>query len=218
MQTLTETIKDAGLSGRVLHESYFQSSITGSAQRRYNLVNRAMAAGELVRLMRGLYVLPPDIAGEIPHAFVVAQHVRPGSFVSFETALAWHSCIPESVRLTASVVPGRRKMDCHVPIYGDFRFVPLALELGFALLGVRRAELSGGVGLIADPLRALLDLICLRKISAQSLESFLAGLRLESERFADLNISDLESYRHVYQHQRMGEVIDQLGRLWVLDD
>lgn len=218
MQTLTETIKAAGLTGRVLHESYFQSLITGSAQRRYNLVNRAMAAGELVRLMRGLYILRPDIAGEIPHAFVVAQHVRPGSFVSFETALAWHGCIPEAVRVTASVVPGRRKMEGHVPIYGDFRFVPLALELGFALAGVRRAELSGGVGLVADPLRALLDLICLRKISAQSLQSFLAGLRLESGRFVDLNISDLESYRQVYQHQRMGEVIDQLGRLWAFND
>lgn len=89
MQTLTQVLTEAGLSGKVLHDSQLAVLLEGSAQRRYNLVNRALAAGELVRLKRGCYVLHPSIAGSKVHGFVVAQHLHPGSFVTFETAPAW---------------------------------------------------------------------------------------------------------------------------------
>ena len=218
MQTLTQVLVAAGMAGRVLRDRQLDGWLEGSAQRRYNLVNRAMAAGELLRLARGLYLLHPRIAGSVPHAFVVAQHLRPGSFVSFETALAWHGCIPEAVRLTTSVVPGRRKVEFSVPLYGDMRFVPLALRTGCGLVGVRRMELTGGIGLVAEPLRALLDLLCWRKIPPDSLASVLEGLRLEPECIASIKAADLARLRCVYQHRRMTQVIDQLDSLWFAND
>lgn len=218
MQTLTQAAVDAGMAGRVLRDRQLADWFQGSPQRRYNLVNRALAAGELVRLARGIYVLPPRIAGSMPHAFVVAQHLRPGSCVSFEAALAWHGCIPEAVHLITSYVPGRRTAQFSVPLYGDLRFVPLAIHPGGGLVGVRRVELSGGVGLVADPLRALLDLICWRKIPENALPAFLEGLRLEPEAFANRQPADLERLRRIYRHRRMSHAVDQLLSAWFRHD
>ena len=192
----------------MLHDSQLAFGLDGSAQRRYHLVNRALAAGEVVRLKRGCYVLHPSLSGIRVHGFVVAQHLQPGSFVSFETALAWHGWIPEAVYLVASVVPGRRKSAYSVPLWGEFHFVPLAQRLGYGLEGVHRHELSGGIGLVASPMRALLDLICWRKIQPRVVLNFLEGLRLEPEWSLALQGHDLVRLRQVYQHRRMGEVID----------
>jgi hypothetical protein len=211
MQTLTRAVIEAGLSAKVLHDAQLAVLLKGSAQRRYNLVNRALAADELVRLKRGCYVIHPAITGAKPHGFVVAQHLQPGSFVSFETALAWHGWIPEAVRLVTSVVPGRRKADYSVPLWGDFRFVPLAQRLGYGLVGVRRVELTGGIAWVAEPLRALMDLICWRKILPESVPDFLYGLRLEPEWRTAVQDDALMRLRQVYQHRRMGEVIDLLA-------
>jgi len=210
MQTLTEAVLKAGLGGRVLRDRQFGDWFDGSAQRRYNLVNRALRADELVRLARGVYMLHPEVAGSRPHPFVVAQVLRPGSFLSFESALAWHDCIPEAVPLHVSVVPGRRKAAFSVPFYGDFQFVPLAVRRGYGLVGVQRVELTGGIGLVADPLRAVLDLACQRKIEPVELGQFLAGLRLDSAFLDDLSGDQLARFREVYQHRRMMLVIDEL--------
>lgn len=217
MQTLSQVVIDAGFGTKVLHDAQLTVLLEGSAQRRYNLVNRALKAGELVRLKRGCYLLHPTITGSKVHGFVVAQHLQPGSFVSFETALAWHGWIPEAVRLIASVVPGRRKTDYSVPLWGDFRFVPLAQHVGYGLVGVRRVELTGGIGLVADPLRALLDLICWRKIAPESVPSFLQGLRLESEWRAAVQADALMRLRQVYRHRRMTEVMDCIASEYAHD-
>lgn len=147
LQALTQTVIDAGFDAKVLHDAPLAVLLEGSAQRRYNLVNRALKSGEWVRLKRGCYVLHPTVTGTKVHGFVVAQHLQPSSFISFETALAWHGWIPEAVRLMDSVVPGRRKAEYSVPLWGDFRFVPLAQ----------------------------LDLICWRKIASEWVPSFFAG-------------------------------------------
>ena len=217
MQTLTHVLTEAGLSGKVLHDSQLAVLLEGSAQRRYSLVNRALAAGELVLLKRGCYVLHPSIAGSKVHGFVVAQHLHPGSFVSFETALAWHGWIPEAVRLVASVVQGRRKATYSVPLYGEFSFVPLAQRLGYGLDSVRRVELTGGVALVADPLRALLDLVCRRKIPPATLQDFLHGMRLEPEWRSAVRSETLTRLRQVYRHRRMHEAIDIIQRAYAHD-
>lgn len=210
MKTLTQFLMDSNLSGRVLHDSQLSVFLEGTSQRRHNLVNRATVAGELVRLKRGCYVIHPAVTGTKVHGFVIAQHLKPGSFVSFETALAWHGLIPEAVQLIASVVPGRRKANYSIPMWGDFHFMPLAQHLGYGLVGVRRVELTGGIGLVADPLRALLDLICWRKISPTAMHDFLNGLRLEPEWSAAVRPDVWMQFRKVYKHQRMHEVIHLL--------
>ena len=213
MQTLTETLINGGLGGRVFGDRQVARLLSGTAQRRYNLVNRAIHAGELVRLVRGRYILRPDVSGARPHAFVVAQAIRPGSFVSFQSALAWRDCIPESVRVHDSVVPGGRKAEFSVPLYGDFRFIPVSVRPGQGLAGVTRHTLAGGIAFIAAPVRALLDLLCLRRLPADDIEKFLCGLRLSNECLGQINPEEVSRFRDVYRYRRMQKLIDGLTRL-----
>jgi predicted transcriptional regulator of viral defense system len=211
MQTLTELVWNSELRTRVFSQSQIDMLIDGSAQRRYNLVNRALNAGEVVRLARGVYMLNPDLSSVRPHSFVVAQALRPGSFVSFESALEWHGCIPEAVRQVRCVTPGRRQGSFDVPIYGEFRFIPLPVLPGRLLAGVSREKLTAGTALMAGPVRALLDLACLRKINCESLVSFLRGLRLEDEWLSDVSSEDVQRFREVYRFKRMNDLIEHLA-------
>lgn len=211
MQMLTERLLSSALRERVFTDRQLAALLAGSAQRRYNLVNRALKAREMVRLSRGLYILDPEMSGIRPHSFVVAQALRPGSFVSFESALAWHGCIPEAVRQVRCVLAGRRKVRFSVPGYGEFRFMPLPVYPGRLLAGVGRETLEAGVGLVATPLRAILDSACLRKVDADDLDQFLGGLRLDPEWLAGLTPDSVSRFRSVYRFRRMHRLIEKFA-------
>lgn len=126
MQTLTEELVRHGLANRLLTDSELRWLLEGSDQRRRHLVNRAVKAGELLRLRRGHYVLSNPHRDYPPHPFALAQAFVPGSYISFETALAHHEWIPEAVRIVASITPGRKTLQTTHLLFGDF-----SLERGF---------------------------------------------------------------------------------------
>lgn len=210
MQRLTEELIRAGWAGRVLSQTQLARLLDGTPQRRYNLVNRALRHGELLRLRRGLYLLAPGREGRTPHPFVLAQALQPGSYVSFETALSFHGWIPESTPVTLSVVPGRRRLDLEPANLGLFRFVPLALRRGYFFEGVDRVSLAGQVALVAQPLRALADLMCLRKLEGGSVAPFIRSMRIEAERLARIRPAAWRALEGVYAHKRMAVAIREL--------
>jgi hypothetical protein len=210
MQTLTETIIAAGRRERLLNESQLARLLGGSAQRRYNLVNRALHHGELIRLRRGCYRLATAITGAAPHPFVVAQALRPGSYVSLESALSFHGLIPEAVPTTLSIVPGRRRDDLMVPELGNFLFRPLALNPGYFLEGVERVVLAGQTALVARPWRALLDRCALFKADRPGLADLLNSLRIDPDDLAALRADELDALKPVYRHRRLRTLIDSL--------
>ena len=53
MQTLTELLIDTGFKNRLIVDTQLARLISGTPQRRHSLVNRALKAGELLRLRRG---------------------------------------------------------------------------------------------------------------------------------------------------------------------
>ena len=210
METLTKAIVQAGWSNRILTEAQLARLLSGTPQRRYNLVNRAMHRGELVRLKRARYLLAPELAGQLPHPFVVAQVLRPGSYVSLESALSYHGWIPEAVPLTLSVTHGRRRDEIATQELGTFRYYPLALNRGYFLESVDRMVLAGQAALLAQPLRALLDRFCLHKQEWPGLQALRLGLRIEDEALATIRAESLEPLRQIYKHQRMHRLIDQM--------
>ena len=125
-QTLTETLVNKGQTRPLLTDVELTRLIEGSPQRRYNLVNRALKAGELHRIRRGLYLLAKPHRAYECHPFAVAQSVVPGSYISLETALSYHGWIPEAVQVTASIVPGTKSSDFEDSLFGRFSCHPLA--------------------------------------------------------------------------------------------
>jgi hypothetical protein len=210
MQTLTEQLIAEGLSDQVLSDVQLSRLISGSNQRRYNLVNRAMKAGELIRLRRGLYLLPDKYRSQPCHPYALAQRLVPGSYVSLETALAYHGWIPEAVYTTASVVPTRKAKDFNYEPLGRFTFHPLKIQAGNFLELVERVELGKQIALIASPGRALLDLVCLNKMEWQGLDWLVEGMRVDEDLLGRVTGVELRTLKHVYKHKWVNDFISEL--------
>lgn len=216
MQTLTRQLVRHGLANRLLTGAELRWLLEGSDQRRHHLVNRAMKAGELVRLRRGHYLLSNQYRDYPPHPFALAQGFVPGSYVSFETALAHHGWIPEAVRLIASVTPGRKTLQTTHPVFGGFSFHPLAIRKAAFLEQVERLQIDEQAMLVARPLRALMDLVCLRKQEWQGIEWLTNSLRIDYETLKGIAPHDLDVLHRVYKQKRvrlfLASLADELYR------
>ena len=113
-------------------------------------------SGEVVRVKKGLY-LPGWRQGEemAVDPLVLAGLIYGPSYVSLETALSWHSLIPERTEEITSITMKRAK--CFDTAVGRFRYVPVN-ERAYAC-GVRLETARGGGYFLAEPEKALCDRI-----------------------------------------------------------
>ncbi len=212
MQTLTEQLIDARLANRVITDAQLTRLLSGSMQRRHNLVNRAIKAGELCRLRRGSYLLAERFRDYPGHPFALAQSFVPGSYVSFETALSHHGWIPEAVYSTASVVSGRKSLKYIHKVFGLFEFCPLAINQGHFLELVERKQITEQTMLIAEPFRALMDLVCLRKTEWQGISWLTDGLRIDIEQLRSITGADIRTLLETYKQKRVKKFLKSLSR------
>jgi hypothetical protein len=67
------------------------------------VLKRALAAGEVLRVARGLYCLRSDLLAFKLDPHVFAPLICEPSYLSFESALAYRGCIPEGEELLSSI-------------------------------------------------------------------------------------------------------------------
>lgn len=211
MQTLTKNLIAAGVSEKVLNESILTRLLPGSPQRRYNLVNRAIGKGELVRLKRGLYVLDSKYRDSPVHPFSIAQAIEPGSYISTESALSFHQWIPEGVRMTTSISAGKKLVEINHQDYGTFSFRPIATNRGYFLELVNRLELDRQVAWVARPSRALMDMVYLRKLEWQGLEWLQSSYRIEWEQLRSITGAEIRTLRLIYKNKRVITFLNKLS-------
>ena len=211
MQTLAQKLIDQGLANQVLTEKQLARVLNGSQQRRYGLVNRALKAGELHRLSRGRYLLADRFRDYPGHPFALAQAFAPGSYVSFETALAHHGWIPEAVYTVSSVTPGRKTLVFNSGKFGQFTFHPMAVYTDRLLELVQRIQITQQTMLVADPLRALMDLVCLRKTQWQGLGLLIEGMRIDEEHLRSIRPTDMTKLMLVYKQKRVNSFLNSLA-------
>ncbi len=159
-------------------------------------LSRWTAAGKVYQLRRGLYSLAPPYRKGIPHPFLIANRLQPGSYVSLQSALAHYGMIPEYVPGTTSVSSGRPEI-FHTPL-GEFVF--RHVSLGW-LRGYRQVALANGrEALLATPEKALLDLVYLQP--GGDSDAYLRELRLQS-----LDRLDLDQLRLLAQEAQKPKLI-----------
>ncbi len=212
MQSLTEKIIDSTQANRVLNDVQLRRMLGLSDASRYGLVNRALKAGELHRLKRGLYVLDSKYRNYPLHPFTLAQSLIPGSYVSLETALAHHGWIPEAVYTTASILAGTKSKQYEHEDFGSFTFNPLAIETGYFLELVLRKQVDVQTMLIAKPFRALMDLVCLRKKEWQGIDWLVEGMRIDMEYLRTINSAEIRTLKLVYKQKRVKKFLEELSR------
>jgi hypothetical protein len=144
------------------------------------------------------------------HPFAIAQALKHGSYISFETALSYHGWIPEAVYLTASVTPDSKTLRYVTNSWGNFEFSPLATNDYQFLVGVSRLKVRQSTALVARPLRALMDLVASRKIAWQGLDWITHGLRVDTQHLQSLSAADFDDLEPVYKHKSARDFLANL--------
>ena len=217
MTPLAKQIIDSGKGNRILTDRQIARLIGGSAESRYGLVNRAIKAGDLLRVRRGLYVLSNGLRDAPVHPFALAQQIVPGSYVTGESALSYHGWIPEAVRSVLSATTAKSATYEH-EILGNYEFRRLTVRPGYFLEAVSREVFQGQVALVAEPMRALMDLVYLRKVPWQGLNFLQEGLRIDRESLTKTPSTDITPMLAIYKGKRERAFIEELLRELGLDD
>ena len=141
-------------------------------------LSRWCAGGRLLRLRRGLFALAPPYRKVMPHPFLVANRLVPGSYVSGLSALAFAGAIPEYVPEVTSCGPGRPHLR-ETPLGRfSFRHVKLAFRTGYRLESLT----DGQSAFVARPEKAFLDLAHLQ--AGGDAPAWIDGLRLNLDAFS----------------------------------
>jgi hypothetical protein len=141
----------------------------------HNGISRGLHSGRLYKLRRGLYVL--SNASASLSRMTIANQLYSPSYISFESALSYHGLIPEAVyTVTSACLLNKKKI--YQTSLGVYSFEYSPCKPFFS--GVDKNDQGC---LIANPLRALFDLISLRKKKYSSLIDLESDLRIDLDGF-----------------------------------
>jgi len=182
----------------VFTAGFLASGTTRLANVRLQL-SRWTRAGKLIQLRRGVYSLADPYRKVQPEPFLLANALKPASYVSLQSALAYYGMIPEYVPVVTSVTTGRPE-EVDTPL-GRFLYRHVKTSWFF---GYRQVELtSGQVAFIAQPEKALLDLAYLTAGTAS--EDYWQQLRLQN--LQNLNIGQVADWVRQEGGRKLKQVI-----------
>ncbi len=138
-------------------------------------LSRWVKAGKLHQVRRGLYTVAPPYAKIRPQPFAVAGRLTWPSYVSLQSALAYHGLIPEAVPVVTSVTTGRPGY--HDTQAGRYKFHHVKRDFFWGYHEVKFG--NGQFAYIAAPEKALLDQ-CYLTPGADS-PDYIRELRLDPE-------------------------------------
>ncbi len=138
-------------------------------------LSRWTALGRLMQLRRGMYALAPPHTKTAPHPLFIASRLHRPSYVSLQSALAYHGVIPEAVPTVTSVTTARPcKISTPLGVF-VYRHVQVPFFHGYAQV----EAVPGQRCFMADAEKALLDLVYLTpgRVTPEQVDE----LRLDAE-------------------------------------
>ena len=212
MQTLTEIALEKAAGG-VFTQPEVACWISGSPDRRFSLLKRAMAAGEVVRIHRGLYCLASKYLRQKIDPLVLAQRIYGPSYISLETALSYHGWIPEAVYAVTSTSLGRSR-EFETPM-GHFSFTRVPQKTFYAAVKRVEKEDSGGF-LLASPLKALSDYVYAHRCDWNSARPVVESLRVDESSLAGVDPESFDRLLANYTAKRVRRFLEGLRKDLIL--
>ncbi len=193
----------------VADEPVFSSGILLAGDLSPNDVRRQLSrwvrSGRIIRLRRGLYALAPPYRKTAPHPFLAANALRPGSYVSLQSALSHYGMIPEYTPVVTSVTAGRPEL--RETELGSFSFSHVKKSW---FSGYRKIEAGPGQeAFLALPEKSLLDLIYLTPGADDP--DYLRELRLQG--FDRLDMATLRKIARAGGRPKLIRAAEVIGRL-----
>lgn len=161
-------------------------------------VRNLEAAGKIIRLKKGLYVVDPKVSRVALSTELIANHLYPPSYVSMQTALRYYGLIPEAVYTTQSMTLKHTR--CFDTPLGRFEYQMISRE-AFPI-GITNINKQNYAFLMATPEKALCDLIANSpKVNLRYLkdvETYLEeDIRMDLEDLRNMDMSIFERYAQV---------------------
>lgn len=192
MQRLTEIALEKAVGG-IFTRPEVACWVAGNPDRQFGLLKRAMKAGEVVRIRRGLYCLAPKYMRQKVDPLVLAQRICGPSYISLETALSYHGWIPEAVyTITSTSLDRSREFNTPVGHFSFTRVPQVTLYVEVARVetgGSGNADgtgYGGGSFLLASPLKALADYVHVHKMDWTSARPVIGSLRVDESLLASV--------------------------------
>ncbi len=152
---------------------------------------RYKKAGVLTKARRGLYFL----TNKPPHEFEIANKLYQPSYISFETALSFYGIIPETIY---EVISATSRISRQFIVDNlKFSYRKIKKECFF---GYRPQKIQGRIILIAEPEKALADLL------------YLAALKRESFNYERVNLRKIKKrklmkYTQAFKNKKLLELV-----------
>lgn len=198
MNRLTEHFFQAPTG--VFTQSDAAAAVDGTDFSRHGLIKRAIAAGEILNIRRGLYCLAPEFQKKQVSVYSLAERIYGPSYISMETALSHHGWIPEAVRLCTCASFGNSK-EFETPL-GLFSYARVPQRTFF--LGVKRCKGdSGNVFFMATPAKALADCLYVRRLTWTGTEEPAGSLRIDEDELARVTEEELNALLSNYRNGRV---------------
>jgi predicted transcriptional regulator of viral defense system len=176
----------------------------------YLQLSRWTSTGRVYQLRRGVYTLAPPFQKVKPHPYLVANRMVRASYVSCQSALAYHGLIPEYVPVTVSVTTAR-PASWDTPL-GVYRFRHIKPDL---FQGYQRSEVADRqYAFIAEPEKALLDLMYLTPGSDSP--AYLRELRLKN--MDTLDVDEFHRQTELFDSPKLKRAANTVLDLAVLQD
>lgn len=172
---------------------------------RYGIIKRAVKDKWLIRIRKDLYLIDGIFQKELPDTFEIAQLIYGPSYISFESALSYHQWIPEGVATTTSA-SSKRGVKFKTEL-GFFTYEHIPIDI-FSV-GLHSVERENSMYLMAEPWKAVADLIYSRNKSWPDLASFSGDMRVEIEILKDSNQNVLAFLSETYPCTRTRKVLNK---------
>lgn len=165
-------------------------------------LSRWKASGKVLQLRRNLYLLGSPWRRVQPHPFLIANELHRPSYVSLQSALAYHGMIPEGVPVTTSVTTAR-PMTLDTPLgLHIHRHIRPKVFFGYHRVPLPRDQEA----LVAGAEKALLDLVYLTP-RGEEIEH-LRSLRLEG--IEDLDDEELRSHARRWGKEKIKRGVEHI--------
>lgn len=171
-------------------------------------ITRLVAAGEILRVKKGLYVFAASFRRHPIAREQLANLIYGPSYVSLDTALNFHGLIPERVEAVTSVTTGRAHK--FATPFGAFTYrtlSPTRYAVGMLLDDKGKAPF-----LVASPEKAVVDKVwCDKRITGNRAADFgpylLDDLRLDPARLRTLDAPRLAAIAKAYDSPKIDNLL-----------
>jgi len=157
-----------------------------------SLLKRAVKDGSLIRLKRDFYIITSK--GN-PNTFELAALMYGPSYISIESSLSFHGWIPESVPTICSMCTKKPKiLETPLGIFTYYNVPTKIFHVGLTNIN--------GIFFMAEPWKALADLIYLKKRKWISVLALSNDLRIDVEVIQNSNLELLQILATTYPNNR----------------